>query len=187
MGLFFCLLGLCSGFGQQVAGTTSGASSDIQGYLYVQPFGARVEVLFRAPLMLQWLGITMDADATVTAEDQKKIRTATTQTVADWCSVTVDGVPMTGALTAVAFFKGTPMKSATILPTDALSVNELLVGLVWEFPLPAGPEQIDVKWTKFQPPLEVIPVQIFFGRETEAQVYFLLGSLGLLRFLAKPL
>lgn len=167
VGLVYCLLGL--GFARSQEAT----KPDAQGFLYVEPFGARVEVLIRTPLILKWLDMAMDADATVTAEDQAKIRTATTQMVADWCGVSVDGLPMTGTLTTVAFFKGAAPKSVAITPADSLSANDLLIGLVWEFPLPAGPEEIDVRWTKFLPPLEVIPVQVFFGRETEAQELYI--------------
>jgi hypothetical protein len=172
VGLLYCLLGL--GLVRSQDATSSiGTKPDAQGYLYVQPFGARVEVLIRAPLILQWLDMPMDAAAAVTTEDQEKIRTATSQMVADWCAVSVDGVAMKGTLTTVAFYKGALTKSVGILPADALSAKDLLIGLVWEFLLPAGPEQIDVRWTKFLPPLEVIPMQVNFGRETEAQELYI--------------
>ncbi len=167
--LLFCLLGLGLASGQEVPNSSANA----QGYCYMQPFGARVEVLIRTPLVLQWLDIPIDADATVTAADQEKIRTAAAQMVADWCAITVDSIPVTGTLTTVAFFKGSLTKSIAVLPTDSLSPKDLMVGFVWEFPLPAGPLQVDVLWTKFLPPLEVIPMQINFGRETEAHELYI--------------
>ncbi len=138
-----------------------------QAYLYLEPFDARVEVLFDLPSVLVRLGKEHKSDEFVTAEEQEQIRQSLATLAKDWCRVTADGEAVGGALAAVSFVKGEPGKTLPLSPDESVLPKELMVGVVWEFGIGGGPSHLDVQWYGFDGAFTRLPLTVFVGNSAQ--------------------
>lgn len=138
-----------------------------QSYLYLEPFSARVEVLFDLPTFLGRLDHLQNLGELLKPEDQESIRTAAAAAARDWCHVKSDGEAVGGEMTGVSFVKGEPGKTLPLKPGETVSAKELMIGLVWEFGIGGAPKRVEVYWNGFSDPVEEMPLTVFVGNSTE--------------------
>ena len=100
-----------------------------QAYLYLEPFQARVEVLFDSPTVLGWLNMPTTPGTLVNAQMQATVVAQMTAMAQNWCKLRADESAMNGQLTGVAFVKGEPgrtlpMEAGAVVPaTEEITVN----------------------------------------------------------------
>ena len=138
-----------------------------QAYLYLEPFQARVEVLFDSPTVLSWLNITATPTTMVTGQMQQDVVTQMTGMAQNWCRLRADESAMNGQLTGVAFVKGEPGRTLPMEAGASVPAGELMVGLMFEFTIPGSPAQLELHWSSFKPPFERLPLTIFFANSSE--------------------
>ena len=142
-----------------------------QSYLYLEPFSARVEVLFDLPTMLVRLGNSHAADSPMTAADQEAVRTAAANLARDWCRIKADGDGVGGELSSVAFVKGKPGATLPMKADEVVTPQDLMIGLVWEFGIGGAPKQVEVFWSGFADPLEEMPMTVFVANSAEPLLF----------------
>lgn len=138
-----------------------------QAYLYLEPFQARVEVLFDSPTVLSWLNITATPSTVVTGQMQQDVVTQMTGMAQNWCKLRADESAMNGQLTGVAFVKGEPGRTLPMEAGASVPAGELMVGLLFEFTIPGSPAQLELHWNSFKAPFERLPLTIFFANSSE--------------------
>ncbi len=138
-----------------------------QGYLYLEPLEARVEVLFDLPSMLERLGTPAKAGEFFSAADQERTRAAVAKTAHDWCHVRSDGEAATGSFIGASFIGGQPGSTQPVNPQVNMLPKELMVGLVWVFDIGAAPSHVEVQWSGFEGGFEHLPLTVFAGRSTQ--------------------
>lgn len=137
----------------------------VQGYLYLEPFQARVEVLVDTDTALTWA--KQPSAKAITPAIQKAVRDQLLSTTRSWCHVRTDETEAQGQLAGVAFVKGEPGRTLPMEDGATVAANELMVGLMYEFAIPGSPAQVEVRWSAFEPPVTRIPLTVFFGNSTE--------------------
>jgi len=138
-----------------------------QSYLYLEPFQARVEVLFDVTTVLGWLKIPADASGMITPQMQSNVRAQMAALASDWCHLRADEAEAQGQLTGVAFVKGEPGRTLPMEEGATVSARELMVGVMYEFAIPGSPAQLALRWTAFKEPVAALPLTIFFANSTE--------------------
>lgn len=140
-----------------------------QAYAYLEPFEARVEVLYDLNTVLGWLNQPTEPAMLIAPETQQSIRTQAGKLGSDWCRLIADGTEQQGKLSSVALVKGKPGNTLPMPDGDRAAVSEVMVGFVYEFSIPGGPAKIEVRFKPFMAPVTQLPLTYFFGSQSEAQ------------------
>jgi hypothetical protein len=136
-----------------------------QGYVYVEPYQTRVEVLFDAATVSQRLHPDAAPPASLTAADQGKLKGALEQMSERWVQVDEGTRTLEGTFLGADVIKGRPGDTRPFEEGTELPLDEAMVGLTWEFPTAAAPESLTLQWLGFgQFPVEELPVVVFFGK-----------------------
>ena len=132
-------------------------------YLYIEPYLSRFEVLFDAPVLLEWMEIKLDASISLDPAAQLEIEKKVAARATAWCGLRDNGVAITGRLASVTFVKGEPGKTLPMVEGESVKPKESMIGLIWEFPTSPAPLTIEMQWWEWNPPLAVLPLTLFFG------------------------
>lgn len=170
LGLPLTLLGLLV-LGGPLHGQTEGAvetTGDLrQGYLYIEPYQTRFEVLFGMPLALKWLSMEGLAFAPLDEAAQKRITDRARVLATDWCEIQATSMPAQGRLVDVVIVKGRPKATLPMNEGEAIETKQAMLGFMWEFQTPPAPETISLRWKGFIPGAEDLPVGVSFGTKSE--------------------
>lgn len=135
-----------------------------QGYLYLETNQIRFEALFDATTIQKWADLPLSS--TLGAEDQKALTEAITAKAADWCHIGTTQ-PESGNFLGASIIKGKPGATLLLEEGASLSTREAMVGLIWEFPRPPLPEEIQIQWTGYLDGQTQLPIRVFFGPRSE--------------------
>ena len=139
-----------------------------QAYLYVEPFQTRFEVLFDASRVVEWIWPGKPLPAKLDAALQQEISDKMASRVALWCELRVRDAQMPTPQALVEVIKGLPGNTIPMKAGEEVALNQAMVGMIWEFATPPGPDEIGVKWTGWLPGMSRIPVKAFFGSQSES-------------------
>jgi hypothetical protein len=138
-----------------------------QGYLYVEPYQARFEMLVDAPRFLHWLNPLKEQPNILDEAAQKAACEAAKEQVLDWCRLSTGGTRIEGSFIGVSMVKGKPGATLPMAPGESLATSEAMFGFTWEYPTPPGPDEIIVEWRGFIEDIQTLPVRVFFGSQSE--------------------
>lgn len=141
-----------------------------QAYLYIEPYQTRVEVLFDAATVLKWLSPEASLPESLPADQQKQVVDTMAFRAADWCALSVGDQALPVPLPLVAVVKGLPGNTLPLKEGEAVAVNQMLVGFIWEFATPPGPEEMNVTWKGWMNGLTNLPIRVFFGPMSETRL-----------------
>ena len=134
-----------------------------QAYLYLEPFHARVEVMFDVATVHGWLKLPSAPTAPMSPTARQMLSDSAAKAAVDWCRLKANGATATGALSGVALVKGKPGATLPYDETESPAEQELMVGFMYEFSIPGAPETIELNWSQFAAPVERLPLTIFHG------------------------
>jgi hypothetical protein len=146
-------------------------TAQAQGYLYVEPYAGRFEMVVDLPTALRWVQLSHDSLQVVTPADQERYRTELQRAAGDWCTASHDNEAATTEVKGITFLKGAAGNAQAIAPEDQLEAPTLQVGITWEFALRGAPERVEVRWKQFQPPLSRIPVAVYQSTGKPEEVF----------------
>ncbi|WP_395742745.1 hypothetical protein [Prosthecobacter sp.] len=138
-----------------------------QAYLYVEPYQTRFEVLFDAATILSWLSPDAAPPASLTPEQQKQIADKAASLAADWCTLSAGSQFLPAPPPTAAVIKGLPGNTLPLREDEDVALNQALVGFMWEFATPPGPEELNVTWKGWIKGTTKLPVRVFFGPLSE--------------------
>jgi hypothetical protein len=167
--LLIILIACCAGALAAQDAPPPVVSTVAQGYLYIEPYKARVEVLFDLRTAASWLRKSYHDSDTLSPADQAELRISMESLAANWCKVYADDGEMKGSLTGVAFIKGKPGATLPLVEKEAPKVQEVMMGVMFQFAIPGGPTELEVRWRELLSPVSALPFTLFFGRETEVK------------------
>ena len=172
-GLLISALSLALGHGLFVHSQTTGepdttTGSRRQGYLYIEPYQTRVEVLFDMPLALDWLAMEGLKFAPLDEAAQQRITERAKVLATDWCEVQATSMRAQGNLVDVVIVKGRPGATLPMKDGEPVEPKEAMLGFMWEFATPPAPGSINLHWKGFIPGADDLPVTVHFGSKTES-------------------
>ncbi len=139
-----------------------------QTYLYIEPYQTRFEALFDAASVFAWLSPDVPLPESLTAEQQKEISDKVAAQAGDWCTLSTGDQTLAVPQPLVTVIKGLPGNTLPMKEGEAVAMNQALVGLMWEFATPPGPDELNVTWKGWFKGISKLPVRVFFGTQTEA-------------------
>lgn len=138
-----------------------------QAYLYIEPYQTRFEVLFDAATVLSWLAPEAALPAVLPADQQKQIIDTMASRASDWCALSVGDQALQVPMPLVAVIKGLPGNTLPLKEGEEVALNQALVGFMWEFATPPGPDEMNVTWKGWIKGTTKLPVRVFFGPLSE--------------------
>ncbi len=138
-----------------------------QAYLYIEPYQTRFEVLFDAATVLAWLAPDAALPESLTADQQKQIVETMAARTSDWCALSVSDQALQVPMPLVAVIKGLPGNTLPLKEGEDVALNQALVGFMWEFATPPGPDEMNVTWNGWIKGTTKLPVRVFFGPLSE--------------------
>ena len=138
-----------------------------QAYLYIEPYQTRVEALFDVATVLAWLTPDVPAPESLTPEQQKKIVEVMSSRAADWCALSTGDQTLSVPQPLVAVIKGVPGNTLPLKEGELVALNQAMVGIMWEFATPPGPDELNVTWKGWIKGITKLPVRVFFGPQSE--------------------
>ncbi len=138
-----------------------------QAYLYVEPYQTRFEVLFDAASMLEWLSPGQTPPAALTPQQQQELVEKAAPRAAEWCQLSAGDGPLPVPQPVVAVIKGVPGNTLPMKDDEDVALNQAMLGFIWEFATPPGPQELDVTWKGWIPGVTKLPVRAFFGPASE--------------------
>ena len=138
-----------------------------QAYLYVEPYQTRFEVLFDAATVLTWLTPDAPLPESLSPEQQKQMAETMASRGADWCALSAGDQALPVPQPVVAVIKGLPGNTLPLKEGDEVALNQALVGFMWEFATPPGPDELNVTWKGWIKGTSKLPVRVFFGPLSE--------------------
>jgi len=129
----------------------------INGFLYVEPFEVRKEIVAR-PLDLQrWVDLGLDSKEIITVAEQEEIKRKVAEFLADRNPVTIDGQPVRGELDRIHFIFKNLRTSGVIDPPRDLDVVSATLGVIFYYPTDGLPDEVTMEWDLFEDRIESVP------------------------------
>lgn len=144
-------------------GPAKEGSSNVQAYLYVEPFNCRVECLIWLPTALEWFGKPQGTDLLLPEQVKVELIEKARAEAGEWCTVRVNGVDQPLEINAATVLRGMPGRSDTLKPGEPVGVMDAMLGITWECSAPADIQNIELEWRKFTPQAPAIPVTVSYG------------------------
>ena len=138
-----------------------------QAYLYIEPYQARFECLLDLPTALDWLAVPGTRGEILPSETANEVLARTRALAAGWCAARLDHLPVQPVLSLAQFVHGVPGRTLPLKAGQSITVKETMLGLMWELPLSASPERLQVRWKGFIPHVATLPTTVFFGNASE--------------------
>ena len=116
---------------------------------------------------MEWLKPGVPLPDALSPEQQKQISDTMAQRAANWCTMSTGAqtLPMPQPLAAV--IKGLPGNTLPLKEGDSVAMNQALIGLMWEFATPPGPDELNVTWKGWIKGASKLPVRAFFGTASD--------------------
>jgi hypothetical protein len=138
-----------------------------QAYLYIEPYQTRFEVIFDAATVLAWLAPEAVMPESLSVEQQKQIVETMASRSSDWCALSVGDQKLQVPMPLVEVIKGLPGNTLPLKEGEEVALNQALVGFMWEFATPPGPDEVSVTWKGWIKGTPKLPLRVFFGSLSE--------------------
>ncbi|HSI65239.1 MAG TPA: hypothetical protein VLE43_19085 [Candidatus Saccharimonadia bacterium] len=149
-------------------GPARAGSSNVQAYLYMEPYTCRVECLVWMPTALGMLGLPPGSDLVLPDATQQQVVEKARREVANWCVLRIDGVEVKPERKGVEVLRGMPGNSDQLKPGEPVAVMDAMLGMSWEFHAPATLAQVEIEWRGFRGEVQAVPVTVIYGPTMEA-------------------
>jgi hypothetical protein len=145
------------------SGPAKAGSTNVQAYLYVEPYTCRVECLLWLPTALEVFGMPQGDSLVLSPEVKEQLMQKARAEALTWCAVKVNGSDQPLDLTACTVLRGMPGNSDIIPPNEAVGVMDAMLGLTWECSAPPDIKQVELEWRKFTTQAPGVPVIVSYG------------------------
>jgi len=139
----------------------------LQAYLYVEPYQTRFEVLFDAATMMTWLEPDVVVPKSLTTQQQKQLCDKAGTRAAEWCALRTGDETLPIPQPLINVIKGLPGNTLPIKEDEEVALNQAMIGFIWEFATPPGPDELNVTWKGWIQGATKLPVRVFFGPLSE--------------------
>jgi hypothetical protein len=129
----------------------------MSGFLYVEPFEVRKEVIVRPKDIQRWIDIGLNGVDVIKAEQRGLILEKIATFLMDRQPVTVDGKPVTPILDRANFLDRSLRSSMVVAPGIDISIDSAVVGVIFVYPTPALPDSATMTWDMFDTRVQIVP------------------------------
>ncbi len=130
--------------------------SPMTGFIYVEPFEVRKEIIVRPYDIQQWVDLGLEGRDTIPAELQDGIKQKIVEFLEPHFKVEIDGEPVEGIVDRVNFLRRT-LKSSTVIDRQDIDLLSSTVGVIYVFPTSGLPQLVEMEWDIFTEKMQRVP------------------------------
>lgn len=130
--------------------------SPMTGFIYVEPFEVRKEIIVRPHDIQQWVDLGLEGQDVIRAGQQDEIKRKVVEFLAPHFRVKIDGVAVEGTLDRVNFLRRT-LKSSTVVDNQDIELLPATLGVIYVFPTAGLPQSVEMEWDVFTEKMQRVP------------------------------
>jgi hypothetical protein len=127
------------------------------GFIYVEPFEVRKEIIVRPHDLQQWVDLGLEGQDVIPAGQQEAVKRRVVAFLEDHFPVRIDGEPAEGALDRINFLRRT-LKSSTVIDGQDLELLPATLGVIYVFPTDGLPQLVEMDWDLFTEKMQRVTV-----------------------------
>jgi len=130
----------------------------INGFLYMEPFEVRKEIVARPMDLQHWVDLGLEpGQEIITVAEQEEIKRRAAEFLATRVPVTIDGRLVEGELDRVHFIFRNLRTSGVIEPAQDLPVVSATLGIIFVYPTDGLPDAVTMEWDLFSDRIQEVP------------------------------
>ena len=130
--------------------------SPMTGFIYVEPYEVRKEIIVRPSDMQQYVDLGLDGESIIPADRHEEIKKKVVDFLDGHFPVTIDGEPVEGSIDRVNFLRRT-LRSSTVVDNQDLELLPATMGIIYVFPTTGLPQTVEMQWDLFNEKTPTIP------------------------------
>jgi hypothetical protein len=130
--------------------------SPMTGFIYVEPYEVRKEIIVRPADIQQYVDLGLDGETTIPAERHDEIKDLVVEFLSGHFPVKIDGEPVEGTIDRVNFLKRT-LRSSVVVDKQDLELLPATIGVIYVFPTDGLPQNVEMEWDLFNDKAPTIP------------------------------
>jgi hypothetical protein len=129
----------------------------MSGFLYVEPFEVRKEIIVRPKDMQRWVDLGLEGAAVIRADQRGQVLEKIATFLTDRQPVTIDGEAVTPILDRINFLTRTLKSSVVVEPGVDINIDSAVVGVIFVYPTSALPDRTVMTWDMFDERVQLVP------------------------------
>jgi len=120
--------------------------SPMSGFLYIEPYEVRKEIIVRPKDLQQWVDLGLEGKEVIEVASQAAIKKKVIAFLENHFPIAIDGQPVNGELLRINFLTRT-LKTSTVVDNQKLDVLSATLGIIYTFPTRGLPDNVTMEWT----------------------------------------
>ena len=129
----------------------------MSGFLYVEPFEVRKEIIVRPKDMQRWVDLGLADAAIIRADQRGLILEKIAQFLQDRQPVTINGKQVAPILDRVTFLNRTLKSSMVVESGVDINIDSAVVGVIFVYPVASLPDNAIMTWDMFDERVQTVP------------------------------
>lgn len=129
----------------------------MSGFLYIEPFEVRKEIIVRPKDMQRWVDLGLDSAEYIVADQRGAILEKIAEFLLDKQQVTIDGKTIIPILDRVNFLSRTLKSSMVVEPGTDINLDSAVVGVIFVYPVASLPDKATMTWDMFDERVVQVP------------------------------
>ena len=126
------------------------------GFIYVEPYEVRKEIIVRPSDMQQYVDLGLDGETMIPADRHDEIKEKIVEFLSGHFPVKIDGEPVEGTIDRVNFLKRT-LRSSVVVDKQDLELLPATIGVIYIMPTDGLPQNVEMEWDLFNEKTPMIP------------------------------
>ena len=126
------------------------------GFIYVEPFEVRKEIIVRPYDLQQWVDLGLTGQDMIRVGQQEEIKRKVVEFLEPHFKVKIDDVPVEGTLDRVNFLRRT-LTASTVIDNQDIELLPATLGLIYVFPTTGLPQSVEMEWDIFSEKMQRVP------------------------------
>jgi hypothetical protein len=131
--------------------------SPMTGFIYVEPFEVRKEIIVRPYDIQQWVDLGLQNKDIIPAEQQDEIKRKVVEFLEPHFRVKIDDKAVQGTLDRVNFLRRT-LTASTVIDQQDIDTLSATLGVIYVFPTAGLPQSVEMEWDIFSEKMQRVPV-----------------------------
>jgi len=130
--------------------------SPMTGFIYVEPYEVRKEIIVRPADMQRYVDLGLDGATIIPAERHDEIKAKVVEFLGGHFPVKIDGKPVEGTIDRVNFLKRS-LRSSVVVDKQDLELLPATIGVIYVFPTEGLPQNVEMEWDLFNAKTPTVP------------------------------
>ena len=130
--------------------------SPMTGFIYVEPYEVRKEIIVRPADIQQYVDLGLDGETTIPADRHDEIKDKVVEFLSGHFPVKIDGEPVKGHVDRVNFLRRT-LRSSVVVDKQDIELLPATIGVIYVFPTDGLPQNVEMEWDLFNEKTPTIP------------------------------